>query len=129
MTLRKLLKTTTPKEVMPTYFVDSDWPKSTFSRSEVYMKKKNLTEGYPFGMSAKFWPLPPPKKKFISIAKNNISYSLLQNGMCAYQGVRNVAFSEKVSDVLNECTKNFRIRNLLKKTPFNPLIWLMQRSQ
>ena len=62
-------------------------------------------------------PPPPPKKKRNSYPLlHNISYLLLQNGMCTYHGVRNVGFSEKVSDVLNECTKVSKTRNLLKKT-------------
>ena len=58
------------------------------------------------------------------LLRNNSSYPLLQKGMCAYQGVRNVGFSGKVSDLLNEWYKKFQ-----NQKPFNPLIWLMQRSQ
>ena len=32
----------------------------------------------------------------------NISYPLIRTRTCAYQGVRNVSFSENIANVLNE---------------------------
>ena len=37
-----------------------------------------------------------------NIPKTNISYPLIRGHACAYQGVRNVSFSEDSADVLNE---------------------------
>ena len=34
--------------------------------------------------------------------KTNISYPLIRTCMCAYQGVRNVSFSENFADVHNK---------------------------
>ena len=75
MTLRKPLEAASPKEAMPTYFVDSDWPKSTFSRSEVYVKKKEC-----YWMISSIWYVCKIfQKKIISypLLRNNISEPLV----------------------------------------------------
>ena len=36
------------------------------------------------------------------LRKNNISYFLIRTCTCAYQGVRNVSFSENVVNILND---------------------------
>ena len=39
--------------------------------------------------------------------KNNISFPVICTRMCAYQGVRNVSFSENFASVLNEWSLKF----------------------
>ena len=48
--------------------------------------------------------------------KTNISYYLIRTRTCAYQGVRNVSFSERTDNTKSKCVLYFLLRIQTKET-------------